>query len=444
MKYKAKFADWLLHIGTIAVIILSTVLWILTMTTEDRFARVDSRAQTNQQTKARNFKGLNTAFAPTKVYEVKGNQVYQIYDPERNLALEFTKGLFNGKIGKVTLVSQNSQTYRSYLRNAGYLQLSFTDQIDLSAYSDLVKVKQNYGFNRIFVAKSKTKTDVLLGNDRNGRLYRVQLSKADFSALIDYADHAQQKIAVDFQKVGDLYCPFYDQEQVINVYSYLVSNQADGYFVSKLLGTSGISSKTDANGTLTYSAGIYNRLTVPKDNTNHLYTYLNYGKSAMTKADDRVADSLASVRQLGIAEVDLHFFDHQGGKVYYTNYVEGLPVFIPDFGPQFELSFSNESMMMRFDSTSLQIPIPADNRTVKLPKTTDVLSQLAQKGISQTAIQNITIGYELQIDTSSKNLVNLIPTYYIKAFGQWKSLAEWQAINLTSLLISANNQSMEE
>ena len=47
----------------------------------------------------------------------------------------------------------------------------------------------------------------------------------------------------------------YKNDLTVNVYSSLISNPSDSYFVSRFLGTSGVSSKTAGNVT-TYTAGL--------------------------------------------------------------------------------------------------------------------------------------------------------------------------------------------
>ena len=63
------------------------------------------------------------------------------------------------------------------------------------------------------------------------------------------------------------------------------------------------------------------------------------------------------------------------------------------------------------------------------------LLYLENRGMRENEVQRIVVGYRVEKDNSYNNLVNLIPTYYLKAYGEWKSAEEWakQDMNLYNL-----------
>ncbi|MDK8130885.1 two-component system activity regulator YycH [Lactobacillus jensenii] len=159
----------------------------------------------------------------------------------------------------------------------------------------------------------------------------------------------------------------------------------------------------------------------------------------MPNPNTRLSDSVTYVHKLGLVEQDLRFFDAEGSSVVYTNYIEGYPVFIKTQGPQIQIRYSTDNITIKFNSTNLQIPVPFDGRTVKIPKTSTVIKTLQAKGIAKSDIQRMTIGFELVRDSAHDSLVDLTPTYYIKIYNHWLSLSEWQNANLAKYRTSTTS-----
>ena len=88
--------------------------------------------------------------------------------------------------------------------------------------------------------------------------------------------------------------------------------------------------------------------------------------------------------------------------------------------------FSTDSINVAFNSVNFQIPIPFDGQTKRLKPTQDVVDELVNQGLKQEDIQRIIVGFAEEKDSSHHSLINLIPTYYIKAYDEWKSLGEWE------------------
>ncbi|TSO25598.1 hypothetical protein FOD82_00550 [Lactobacillus sp. LL6] len=426
MKFKFKFSDLFLEIATVFVIILSIVLWIFIMTSDQRFSHINQTQPVRQQAKTRNSKSLYDLYIPTNAYGFVDGKLYRLYDSKNNLPFEFSKELQNIKVeNKIKKVSSDRESYENTLNNPDLIQLSYPDEITFGLLTKFKMKKGNREFNRIFIPK--TNKWLYLGNDQNTSLYRVSLKKANFNTLRHYVKIAKNKEAVDFVRLKSGYSAFYVKSENWNVYSYLTSTQSDSYFVSRLLGTSGVTSRTNKNGRTTYSYNYYTRLRVPKtgENNHHDYLYTHYEKAKVPTMTNQLFDSVYYVHRLGLTEQDLRFFDADKNSVRYTNYIEGIPVFLNDHDLQVDTKFSSDSVTISFNSTNFQIPIPFDGQTETLESTYDMISDLSKHGLHQSEIERIMVGFKVESDKSHNNLVNLVPTYYIKAFGQWKSKSEW-------------------
>lgn len=72
MKFRFKLGDFLLGLGTFIVIVLSIVLWIFIMTSDQRFSNIGQQNQENTTTKEqvrnRSVKSLYDLYIPTTSY----------------------------------------------------------------------------------------------------------------------------------------------------------------------------------------------------------------------------------------------------------------------------------------------------------------------------------------------------------------------------------------
>lgn len=435
MKFKFKLGDFLLGLGTFLVIALSIILWIFIMTSDQRFSNIgqDQSTPTKQQARSNSAKSLYDLYIPTTSYGFSQGKLCQLYDSKNNLTLEFTKEIKKAKaVNKLKQIVDTQFEYEKYLNNPEYIQLAYPDEITFSLFNRLNKTsKGSRQFNRFFVSKSNQW--IYLGNDQTNKIYRVKISGANFDKLRKYAQNAKTKNPVRLVRLKEGYSPFYSKTVNGKVYSYLVNHQSYSYFVSRLLGTSGVTSKTNKRGQTTYSLNYNTKLKVPdRDSDDHNYLYTHYEKAKIPSATNRLLDSVYYVHQLGLTEQDLRFFDANSTTVGYLNYIEGIPVFLNKHDLQVKVDFSTDSTVIAFNSVNFQIPIPFDGQTEELKPTQTIIKELAQHGLQQGNIQRIVIGFKLEKDSSHHDLINLIPTYYVKAYDEWKNVDEWEKQNVSA------------
>lgn len=435
MRFKFKFGEFFLGLGTFIVVALSFVLWIYIMTSDQRFSNIGQNQSTTSRQEARNHsaKSLYDLFIPITAYGFSDGKLCQLYDSKNNLTLEFTKEIKKASaVDKIKKIVKTRSAYESYLNSPEYVQLVYPDEITFSLFDHLNNKKgENREFNRFFVSKSNQW--VYLGNDQTNEIYRIKIRGANFDKLRKYAQNARSKNPVHLVRLKEGYSPFYSKEIDGKVYSYLVNHQSYSYFVSRLLGTSGVTSKTNKNGQTVYLLNYYTRLKVPDQNSGeHNYLYTHFEKNKIPSATNRLLDSVYYVHQLGLTEQDLRFFDADETNVSYLNYIEGVPVFLNRHDLQVRTTFSTDSINVAFNSINFQIPIPFDGQTQALKPTDDVIEELAVHGLKQDDIQRILVGFKMEKDSSHHSLINLIPTYYVKAYDEWKSVSEWEKQDLTA------------
>lgn len=427
-KFKFKFNDFLLHLTTLTVILISIGLWVTVMTSDQRFSRISNESSSQSSASlSTHYRNVQSFYAPGQTYVFQNGVRYQVHDAKRNLPLKFVQYLEKVKLGTIEKMSTTASDYENLLADQNYIMFAYPDQINFTVLLGKKQINSSLQFNRVFVpVKSKTRY-LYFGNDSGSRVYRLKIKSGSFQQLAKYVKSAQDKQEVSFLHLKKLYVPFYSKAVKVKEYSYLISYQSSSYYASRLLGSS--YRKTVAkNGHTVYTAGYSKRLQVPKEgkSSDHQYLYQSYLTSQQRPATQRMLESAAYVKQLGLAEQDLRFFESSGKTVSYINYIEGYPIFANDTLAQTKVTIGTESVSVAFSSINLQIPIPYDGHVKTLPKTATLLKEMNSIGIKESEIEKIAIGYHIQADKKRSDLITLVPTYFIKVGGSWNSLAGWK------------------
>lgn len=442
-KFKFKFNDFLLHLTTLTVILISIGLWVTVMTSDQRFSRISNESSSQSSASlSTHYRNVQSFYAPGQTYVFQNGVRYQVHDAKRNLPLKFVQYLEKVKLGTIEKMSTTASDYEKLLADQNYIMFAYPDQINFTVLLGKKQINSSLQFNRVFVpVKSKTRY-LYFGNDSGSRVYRLKIKSGSFQQLAKYVKSAQDKQEVSFLHLKKLYVPFYSKAVKVKEYSYLISYQSSSYYASRLLGSS--YRKTVAkNGHTVYTAGYSKRLQVPKEgkSSDHQYLYQSYLTSQQRPATQRMLEGAAYVKQLGLAEQDLRFFESSGKTVSYINYIEGYPIFANDTLAQTKVTIGTESVSVAFSSINLQIPIPYDGHVKTLPKTATLLKEMNSIGIKESEIEKIAIGYHIQADKKRSDLITLVPTYFIKVGGSWNSLAGWKKAKAenTDLLMGGSN-----
>lgn len=427
-KFKFKFNDFLLHLTTLTVILISIGLWVTVMTSDQRFSRISNESSSQSSASlSTHYRNVQSFYAPGQTYVFQNGVRYQVHDAKRNLPLKFVQYLEKVKLGTIEKMSTTASDYEKLLADQNYIMFAYPDQINFTVLLGKKQINSSLQFNRVFVpVKSKTRY-LYFGNDSGSQVYRLKIKSGSFQQLAKYVKSAQDKQEVSFLHLKKLYVPFYSKAVKVKEYSYLISYQSSSYYASRLLGSS--YRKTVAkNGHTVYTAGYSKRLQVPKEgkSSDHQYLYQSYLTSQQRPATQRMLEGAAYVKQLGLAEQDLRFFESSGKTVSYINYIEGYPIFANDTLAQTKVTIGTESVSVAFSSINLQIPIPYDGHVKTLPKTATLLKEMNSIGIKESEIEKIAIGYHIQADKKRSDLITLVPTYFIKVGGSWNSLAGWK------------------
>lgn len=424
MKSKEKLGHLVLRISLISMVILSIILSAIIWGSDSRFSHIE-QTSSRGLTKEVGQKSLRDIYVPTQVFYYKGSHLYQVYDGQKNLPLEFDKLTSDLTRGRVSLVSKKSSTYRKLLKSDKYMQLTYPDQITMPLFLTSLNKRDNREFNRFFAPKNGGEY-LYLGNDYNYKLYRLRTKGISYKKLYKNVQAAKTKYPVTLRRLKDGYSVSYEKAPSMQVYSYLTNEETDSYFVYRLLGT-GSPSQRNSENAVTYYNGTYQRLISTKK--THRYEFIDYQQNKVPKlVSSRLMESLYYVRKIGLSEPDLRFFDADNKTFVYQNFVEEAPIFFPgNDNTKAQVVFNSNGMRLNFNSLDLQVPVPSNGWRKTLITTSDALDQLESRGYATTDINKIVIGYLVQRTKEKDNLVDLVPTYYVKINGQWRSFDDWMS-----------------
>ena len=277
-KFKFKFNDFLLHLATLTVILISIGLWVTVMTSDQRFSRISNESSSQSSASlSTHYRNVQSFYAPGQTYVFQDGVRYQVHDAKRNLPLKFVQYLEKVKLGTIEKMSTTASDYEKLLADQNYIMFAYPDQINFTVLLGKKQANSSLQFNRVFVpVKSKTRY-LYFGNDKGSRVYRVKIKSGSFQQLAKYVKSAQDRQEVSFLHLKKLYVPFYAKEIKAKEYSYLISYQSSSYYASRLLGSS-YRKSVAKNGRTVYTAGYSKRLQIPKEgkSNDHQYLYQNY------------------------------------------------------------------------------------------------------------------------------------------------------------------------
>jgi regulatory protein YycH of two-component signal transduction system YycFG len=430
MRFNRTFTATIMGIALAALVVLSIVLSIFIWTNDERFTQLNPNSD-SYPTYHRSVKGMHNLFMPTHVFAYRSGRLYQVNDTKSNLPLEFTKEYGKNVSGSPTLESTTKAAYQKMMHKTSCVQLTFPDQISLGMLDSDFRRNRTREFNRLFIDKHR----IYAGNDRNYALYSLPETKQHFKKLRRLIKHAKKITPVHFRRLNHYYLLMHQRNHTLHVYSYLINRQSDSYFSSRLLGTSSVA-RHSHNGTTSYNlnGGVYQRLSVTQ--ATHNYHYFNYYEGRKLKQTYRqLTESVYFVNQVGLMNQDLRFFEKDGNRVCYQNFIEGVPVFVQNrYEAQIAVDYRSRGLNVYFNSTDLQIPIPVAGQTQTLPATQTVLDRLQSAGINLRHLQGLTIGYTITQDNSHEKLVNLVPAYYAKINHHWQRVSDLLAQRQQNLI----------
>lgn len=416
-----QFRNYIVRISLVGLVALSLFLTFLIWTSNQSLEQenyenpvvTDENNQLNNQNFAR-------VFSPTQVVNAQNGQNYVLINQQNDLISSLIAMLKSWNLKLNQIQTLDDKSYLEKLNNQNYTQVVYTDSMSLNVFSDVIDKKElrqndDFMFNRVFIPKDLD-NHIYFANDQTKEIYAVERGGYDASGFNKLVDDYGFKTPAKFIKLAsNRYVLNYTTEPKLSVYSYMIYREMEDSYVSRLLGNNIAPPQT--NYVTTYKSGSSKRLVVDKNNDS-----LQYSDVSMTKIPQDLQSlfeqSFQSISNLKTRLVEWRYYsssDEAADKqITYRNYVEGLPVFSQTENGVASVKYSNSGEEMNFTNQMLKVPIPPDGKVATLPTTSELLNQLKKIGYDYQNIQDVELGFEWQKDATNNDLIDLVPTYYVK------------------------------
>ena len=441
-----KLRNFFLHAGLLLMAVLSLVLSYFIWANP---VFIQRHAQQNTTNKAKKgdvtgakSESMGDIYSPTSLTYNTGTKSFQLTSSDVDILNTTTKEMKNWSPVRLTRVSANKGDYAKLLQTKNAVLLNYAAPITTGVLGKTLKRgirgDSSLKFNRIVVRLNRPNV-ILLLNDANNKIYRLTLLQHSVSRFEKMArDKHISRTQVKWRKFSHNYAFVYPEKVKAPNYSYLLNQETSGIFVTRLLRTNGsgsISTK-DQKGKTVYYDGANQRMIV--DNKQQQVSYTNYGTSDATTTDNELERARSSRRNvsfttamtgnlnllnsLGLVLNDVRYdeYNSKTKQATYRSYINTLPIISAKMYGAYSLrQLANGGTQFDFSLYTFQVPLPAKRKNKTLKPTADVLNEMAAAGYPSKNISDIRLGYSWRQNSSSKMVIDMAPTYFVKYNGSW-------------------------
>lgn len=311
------------------------------------------------------------------------------------------------------------------------VSLLFPKELPLSVYADTYHLKakvlddmNDININRILVSFEEEAVYFMSRNLEEGAKAEV---KGNFDGIEKILNENKKYYSVSLEpdNISQLY--YLTEELKLKTYSYIVATQSFTTFSKAFFNQSNdVFSNEGSNVSLSNGEG--ESLTI-QSKTGEV-NYFGKVKSPTNKViENDYYTSFQYVESLGNSLGTLRYFgsNPENGDIVYRNYVEGYPVFGEDMRGLLEVAVQNKNVLVRTNQETIQIPIPSEEEVV-LNSTREVLDDLLADGVDLDDVADIQIGYSWKGNPETKQVIELIPEWYILYQDTWIAKPELQNV----------------
>lgn len=429
MKISRMLVQASLVIAAIVSFILSFLLW----TNNSRYQMQPETRIIDGVTGTQNVIKKLDVYSPSQILWNDSGNLKLVYNNKHNVINAVQTDMKKWDFGEITKVVNTKNQYEKFLDSKDAIQLLYSMSMPIKYYGQILKkdslTENKYMFNRVLISFSTKDKNIYLGDDVTKTVYKVKVSTGTSKNIIKLLKKTDISIPVELQVLNKSVAIEYKEHVSLPPYSYLVNKQEDNSFISNLLGPNNITTRQSGNLT-TYSASAYQRLV--SDSKRNELSFYDYTKTKEPKNNIQVLNKgFELVNQINnpLSNAKLFEADWKNKILIYREYVEGFPTFQKsDFGAT-KVSFSKSGQIAQFSNKIIQVPVPSDQPSVVLKSTKEIINDLRSVNYNIDKISYIDLGYKWQEDPDNKNIVDLIPTYFIKSEGKWYTLEELTGIS---------------
>ncbi|MGR3741161.1 YycH family regulatory protein [Companilactobacillus sp. DQM5] len=414
----------------VIAIIISFVLSFLIWTNNSRYQMQSNTDIAKNKVNIQNVVTKREVYSPSQILWNDGKDIKMVYNNKHNIVSAFQKDMGKWRFTRVKTQSKNDVAkYKEFINNKDSVQLLYPLQMSLSYYGQMLNknsLKRNDKtmFNRVLFYLDKDDKNIYLGNDETHTIYRVSVNSGDSTNIRKLLAKTDVSLRVGLEVKNKRVDVNYLDRVSLRPYSYLVSKQEDNGYISSLLGSNDISTRRSGD-TTTYSASAYQRLV--SDKNKGTLAYYDYSKEHFPKSKTEVLNKgVDIINQINnpLSNAKLSHVDWKNRVLVYREYVEGFPTFEKsDFGAV-KITFNKSEQVTQFSNSVIQVPVPSDQKPITLKSTAEIMNDLKTHGYDTNKISYIDLGYKWEKDDDNDDIVDLIPSYFIRIGNTWSSLEE--------------------
>lgn len=422
MKISRMIVQMLVVIAAVISFILSFLLW----TNNSRYQMQPETKIVDGVTNTQNVIKKMDVYSPSQILWNNSGKLRLVYNNKRNVINAVQNNMMKWKFDDLTIDAKGKNNYEKFLNSKNTIQLLYPMQMPVKYYGQILKKEKltnnNYMFNRVLISFNKKDKNIYLGNDASKVIYKVKVNTGSSKNIIKLLKETDISIPINLHLLNKSVAIEYKEHVSLQPYSYLVNKQEDNSFISNLLGPNNITTRQSGN-LKTYSASAYQRLV--SDSKRNELSFYDYTKTKEPKTKVQVLNrGFELVNQINspLSNAKLSDVNWKNKVLTYREYVEGFPTFQKsDFGAT-KIAFSKSGQVTQFSNKVMQVPVPSDQKPVVLKSTKEIINDLKSMNFNIDKISYIDLGYKWQEDMDNKNIVDLIPTYFLRVEGKWYTL----------------------
>lgn len=422
MKVIDRFFRLLLVIMILLSIVLSAKIWT-------NSGKID--AEKEETTDSILQKKLpQEVFVPTQfVYHSEDGRHF--YSNHENFITSLNKALVKLSVGKLKPVVEGQRDiYVDIQTKRESMELIFPNELNLAYYFEVNhlsldrSVYKALAFNRIVLDFKENKLYFLA--DDQLKVYEASISGStkELEHNLYEKENKFKEVTANKEWLPAIYSTKETDDMTFKKYSYILATQSYTIFSKAFFDKTeeifpNESSKESKDVNLMNYEG--ESMTVSYQ-TGEVNFFGRIRESSRREALNLFSDSFYYLEDIASSFGTLRYFDSTDSTIVYRSYVEGYPVFSDYSRGSVQFNLMNQNVRILTNQETIQVPIPSDE-TITLPTTQEVITQLTQAGIPETDINNLKIGYTWRTNDETKQVVDLIPEWYLKYKNEWKSVA---------------------
>lgn len=411
-----------IRFGLVAMILLSLVLTWKIWTNS---GNVDAGKNLNVN-KLVQEKKPTEVFLPTKLVYHKGNQ--NKYTNRESLIATLQKELRQVEFEPLEVVSQSSEDFFKKPKN-NCVEFTYPHSLQLSYYLTIfeIGIKNKLGdeieFNRMLISFDEKKIYFV-------DIARHTVYQAGIKSNIDHMKAELESDRINYlivSKDHEILPNIYYLEEAIKLkkYSYILATQSYTTFSQAFFSDVNEVYSNDESKNISLSNSEGEKLTVGYQSGEVNFTgKIKEQPNLNPSLNNIFGNTFQYIEKIGSSYSNLRYFDYENNQITYLNYVEGFPVFGDQNKGKIQLTNVANNIHIVTNQETIQVPIPSEEE-VELQNTESAIEQLIDRGIDPTKIQDIQIGYTWINNQETKQVVDLMPEWYVKYNNQWQSVANF-------------------